>query len=92
MLTPAQLPRHLHVGRAIQFVVVDIGAVRERPFSPRLEVGQPRQPWAEVARARTKQIKFMTNERFSAANRLFTRATIRGIKVVGDTAPITVCQ
>src|SRR5262245_15331934 len=50
MLAATELPRHLDVGRAIELVVFDISAVRERPLAAGLEISMPGQSRAESMR------------------------------------------
>ena len=82
MLAAAQFPRHFDVSRPIEFVVIDVGAVFERPLAAGLEIGEPRQPCTERRRPRPKQIEFVTGYR---VGRLDDRSAI--LRITGRETP-----
>src|SRR6185295_6086647 len=88
MLATAELPRHLDVGRPIELVVFDVGAIGERPPATGLEVGVPRQRRAEGLRAGPQQIEFVAQYRVGGLRDPGGAAGELGLEPVGDSRAI----
>ena len=87
MLASAELPRNLDVGRSIELVVVNVGAVRQRPSTTRFEVGVPRQRSVELLRTRPEQIELVTQDGIGRLSDLDAALGVVSQELLGDIRP-----